>query len=474
MAAVIPFQIHRRIPFIRRPFYQRDEALRQRDELAAQFYAVTEELSAVQAERRQIAARLEDAEQAHRHFEAETVREYARAEKAAVEREHAWLQKAEEERRSHAEERRCSAEERRCSAAELTRERALLEEAKAECRRVAAEAERLAAIVTHVEERLLIVVTRGDRTWSIDPDVFETFGFRHGDKLHATPPEQAAKLPTTWGDLNIPVAPGRAIRMPSRYEFFEFKGFHIPAHLIALTGAGPETFDLIGRRHIELYNRFCGISAEMTVLDVGCGIGRVAFQLLDVLSAGGKYIGIDVTRDSVLWCQENITARHPNFQFHHFDAVNELYNPHGKYTSLEFTLPMPDQSVDRIFLASVFTHLLENEVLHYMSEFARVLKPDGQVYATFFLHTPEALAAARHNGTTPWQAKFDIPLSDGVYANDPVYPRGAVAFTDAAMRRLIGKAGLCLVQPYLKGSWSGLHDNPDDGQDVAILARADR
>ena len=107
-----------------------------------------------------------------------------------------------------------------------------------------------------------------------------------------------------------------------------------------------------------------------------------------------------------------------------------------------------------------------------MRECARVLKPDGQVYATFFLRTPEALEAARTSGTTSWDAKFDVPLSDGVYANDPVYPRGAVAFTDAAMRRLISQAGLRLARPYLKGSWSGLHAEPDDGQDVAILARA--
>ena len=112
-------------------------------------------------------------------------------------------------------------------------------------------------------------------------------------------------------------------------------------------------------------------------------------------------------------------------------------------------------------------------MLHYMREFARVLKPGGQVYASFFLYTSEALAAASHKGTTEWQAKFDIPLSDGVYANDPIYPRGAVAFTDAAMRRLTSSAGLRLVRPYLKGSWSGLHGvEADDGQDVAILARA--
>jgi SAM-dependent methyltransferase len=333
--------------------------------------------------------------------------------------------------------------------------------------------ERLSAPRVESLEPLRIKITRGDRSWVIDPAIFETFGFQDGDELEVTPPAEAAKLPTTWGDINIALTSGHAIRVPSRYEFFAFNGFLIPEHLITLTGSGPEMFEVLGRRHIELYNKFCGLGKDMTLLEIGCGIGRDALQLIGFLSERGRYVGIDVTRDSILWCKHNITARHPNFSFHHFDAQNELYNPHGRYSSMEFRLPVANASVDRIFLASVFTHLLEEEVLHYMTEFARVLKPDGQAYAMFFLHTPEALEAAKTKGTTPWQARFDIPLSDGVYANDPVYPRGAVAFTDAVMRRLIAKAGLRLVRPYLKGSWSGLHAEADDGQDVAILTRAD-
>jgi ubiquinone/menaquinone biosynthesis C-methylase UbiE len=322
------------------------------------------------------------------------------------------------------------------------------------------------------QRELRIRIQRDDRVWCITPDLFEHFCFRTGDLLRVEPPDAAAALPVTWGDVNILVRPGEAIRVPPRYDFASFRGFSIPTHLVALTGAGPETLDLLGRRHVELYDRFMGLHPDMTVLEVGCGIGRDAFQLLDFLGAAGRYIGVDVTRDSIVWCQNNITSKHPNFQFYHFDAENELYNPHGSKTSMDFALPVADGSVDRVVLASVFTHLFEEEVLHYLHEFARILKPDGQVYASFFLRTPEALAAASTQGTTPWKATFAHPLSDGVFGNDPAYPRGAVAFTDEAMRRVISKSGLRLVRPYLKGAWSGLHAEPDDGQDVAILARA--
>jgi len=138
---------------------------------------------------------------------------------------------------------------------------------------------------------------------------------------------------------------------------------------------------------------------------------------------------------------------------------------------MDFQLPIADGSVDRIVLASVFTHLFPSEVLHYMTEFHRVLKPSGLIFATFFLYSEEAIAAARVKGNTPWKATFAHPLGDGAYANDPIYPRGAVAFTDSAMRRMIDASGLRLMRPYLKGWWSGLHEKPETGQDTAILGR---
>ena len=59
----------------------------------------------------------------------------------------------------------------------------------------------------------------------------------------------------------------------------------------------------------------------------------------------------------------------------------------------------------------------------------------------FFLYSPEAIAAAQKSGNTAWQATFSFHYGNGVYGNDPTYPRGAVAFSGEAMRRLIDKSG---------------------------------
>ena len=52
--------------------------------------------------------------------------------------------------------------------------------------------------------------------------------------------------------------------MPPKFEFFDYKGYRIPEHLIALTGAGSETLDLIGRAHIEHLEEFVGTDPGMT------------------------------------------------------------------------------------------------------------------------------------------------------------------------------------------------------------------
>ncbi len=320
-------------------------------------------------------------------------------------------------------------------------------------------------------QSLKIRVLRGNEQLFLKPSEYDRFIFQEGDKLSITPARLAWRLPIAPdGTKLIPTGEGKAFRLPSRMEFCDYKGYKLPVHLVTLTGAGPDTWEAIGKAHIANYIKFMGLEPDMTILEIGCGIGRDALQLMDVLGADGRYIGIDVTRDSIVWCQENITSRRPNFQFHHFDAKHELYNPLGAKTTQDFVLPAADRSVDRIALESIFTHLFENEVIHYMKEIARVLKPSGLAYATFFLYSDETVSAARRTDRTPFKLRFEHPYGEGCYINDAAYPTGAVAYTDAAMQKMIRQAGLRLERPYLKGWWSGAYEQADDGQEVAILS----
>lgn len=324
------------------------------------------------------------------------------------------------------------------------------------------------------QSSLRIVVRRGHEQCILTPGLFDDFDFQHGDELHVVPESKAPSLiRTPEGNLHIRASDGRGIRVPARMEFTSFRGYRMPEHLARLTGAGSETFEKLGADHIANYKKYVGLDAGMSFLEIGSGMGRDAFPLVDVLGPSGKYIGIDVQRESIVWCQKNISRDHPNFKFVHFDAVHELHNPLGAKATMDYPLPAADRSIDRVALQSVLTHIFEDEVVHYLREVSRVLRPNGLAYVTFLLYSDEIVAASRKNNLTAYGLRFEHKYADGCYVDNAQYPTGGVAYTDEAMQRMIKKAGLRLVRPYLKGQWSGYHEEPDDdGQDVAILGPA--
>lgn len=332
----------------------------------------------------------------------------------------------------------------------------------------------LASCSNTVNDSPRIKVTRAQREQIISIDEFENFPFVSGDKLTILPKEIAKNLLTTLdGHKHIFTSSGKAIRIPSQMMFASYKTYQIPEHLCVLTGAGSSTLDSLGKGHIESYQRYLGLWPEMTFLEIGCGIGRDVFQLLPIIKEKGKYIGIDVTRDSIVWLEKNISTTNPNFSFYHFDAWHQIYNPLGTKKSSDFTLPTPDHSVDRIALGSVFTHLFEDEIVHYLKEIKRVLAPKGLVYATFFLYEEKRVVASRNKSKTPFNLRFEHLHEKGCYINDPFYKTGAVAYTHETLLSMFDKAGLKLAIPLLDGSWSGIFPDAADGQEVAILTHSD-
>ncbi len=322
---------------------------------------------------------------------------------------------------------------------------------------------------------LKIVVSRGSERHVITVDQFDDFEFKNDDSLEILPADLANSLfKTPEGNAHLRASDGKGIRVPARMELAEFMGYQVPVHLARLTGAGLETFAELGKAHITNYRKYVGLAPGMSFLEIGSGMGRDAFQLIDELGQQGKYVGIDVQRESIVWCQKNITRDHPNIQFVHFDAMHELHNPYGAKATMDFPLPVADRSVDRAAFQSVLTHIFEDEVVHYLSEIARVLKPDGLAYVTFLLYSEEIVAASRKNHLTRYGLTFEYKYADGCYVDNAQYPTGGVAYTAEAMHRMIGQSGLKLARPFLKGKWSGYHAQPDDdGQDAAILTPAD-
>jgi SAM-dependent methyltransferase len=241
----------------------------------------------------------------------------------------------------------------------------------------------------------------------------------------------------------------------------------VPPRALSFVGAGD--FLGIGREFLHYFQELGHLRPEDDVLDVGCGIGRMAVPLTGYLSAQAQYDGFDIVPRGIDWCQRAITSRFPNFRFRLADLRNAEYNPHGRLSAQEFDFPYPDESFDFVFLTSVFTHMLPNEVDNYISEVRRVLRPGGRSLSTWFLLTSEAETLIR-SGSAALEFRYRRPGC--ALVNDAV-PEEAVAYSESDMNVAFQRHGLEPMAPIQYGSWSG-RSGTRSFQDICVVRKPSR
>jgi SAM-dependent methyltransferase len=131
----------------------------------------------------------------------------------------------------------------------------------------------------------------------------------------------------------------------------------------ALEAAVGGDFITVGKLELALLQSL-GLKGEDTVVDVGCGSGRLAFQL--AAFPGVKYLGTDVVPD-LLAHAAKLTAR----------SDWRLVLTNG------VDIPCGDESADFICFFSVFTHLTYDDTFRYLRQAKRVLKPGGRIVFSF-------------------------------------------------------------------------------------------
>jgi SAM-dependent methyltransferase len=223
----------------------------------------------------------------------------------------------------------------------------------------------------------------------------------------------------------------------------------LPPRTMRFIGDGD--FKGVGLKFCDLFTQYGGLKPDDRVLDVGSGIGRMAVPLTSYLSAKGVYHGFDIVKMGVVWCQENITPKHPNFHFLHTDIHNKDYNAQGAIQASNFRFPYESDYFDFVFLTSVFTHMFPADMENYLKEIARVMKPGSTCFITYFLLNAESVELVKKG----LSMKNFIYSLDGCMTTTPESPEAAIAFPEPYVCKLFGKYGLSMTGPVRFGSWCG-------------------
>ena len=207
---------------------------------------------------------------------------------------------------------------------------------------------------------------------------------------------------------------------------------HLPAFSMRSRAMGP-TRQFGGRHYVDTGRAtarqiidMTGLRPDEDVLEIGCSVGRIALAMAEYLQPG-RYTGTDVDRKAIAVCLTN--PRLDGFRFEAQDVYSRVYNPAGRSRGADYVFPFPDASFDVVFLTSVFTHMLPDDVARYAREIRRMLRPGGRLLCSFLAEEGRDLAA--------------LPVRrDGYRLRSAEYPENAVAYPLAEIDRILAGAGM--------------------------------
>lgn len=209
-----------------------------------------------------------------------------------------------------------------------------------------------------------------------------------------------------------------------------------PAHLIGGIGSGD--FWQIGNQIVGLTMATARLHPSDRVLDIGCGLGRVALPLSRFLDERGSYDGFDTSHEYIDWCRSSLPLDPARFRFRHCSIQSSHYNEQGEIAAEAFAFPWPENIFSLIIAVSLFTHLSAAATTNYLHEIARTLKARGRLFASFYVLDKQSAALAEGGTTDP---RFTSRVAEGMIG-DAANPDAAVAFDAEWLASTLASAGL--------------------------------
>ena len=205
---------------------------------------------------------------------------------------------------------------------------------------------------------------------------------------------------------------------------------------------GAFDFEAVGNTFLGHCVDLGSLTPSDRVLDVGCGIGRLALPLSRYLSAQGSYLGVDTWPEGIRWCERHVATRFPHSAFRLLDVYDDQYNPSARAGDDAITIDAPPASFDFATLISIL-HLDPPRVRRYLGEIGRLLRPGGHCLCTWYLLDEDD----------------DRPTTQ--------LPRAAVS--EPAARAMLTAAGIEVIAVH-RGQWDGRADGLSY-QDIVVGRR---
>ena len=237
----------------------------------------------------------------------------------------------------------------------------------------------------------------------------------------------------------------------------------------ALHMVGGDEGGLRGLKQLALLEHF-GLEPSASVLEIGCGLGRLSYELASFLDLDGRYTGFDVSPDAIEWLNEHYAPRLANFQFDFVDVANPRFHASGVADAHDVQFQYPDAAFDMVCAFEVFMHLPLDGVRNYISEIARVLRPGGCAVLTFM--------TIWEPGAEPvYQGRPFVDIGGGVHTRFPEEQALSMGYEVELIRELFLASGLeefAAIEGLWQSPWKLRGPGPVHNCDLFALRRPSR